>query len=127
MSMTSMRFTALGAIAILAAVWVRPAVAGAITRLDLVATQAETQGDMRAAAGTSDCATPQRVITVKFSIGQDGHVQGPIDTQGLDIRTDADARRAVNAVQRSAPYAATYRGLRMTVQFRPKKTCAAPN
>jgi hypothetical protein len=81
----------------------------------------------REAAGTSDCAGPRRVITVKFLVGRDGHLQGPIDTGGLDIRTDVDVRRAVEAVRRAEPYAAAYRGLKLTVQFKARKTCAERN
>ena len=61
--------------------------------------------------------------TVSF----DGHVQGPVDTAGRDIRTDVDARRAVDAVHQLVPFADTYRGLTYTVRFDAKKACAAKN
>jgi hypothetical protein len=125
MPKTSMRFLDLGAIAILAAAWVSPAAAGAVA--NVVRGAAETKRDAHAGAGISDCAGLRRVITLKFFIGQDGYLQGPIDTDGLDIRTDVDAHRAVNAVRRAEPYAATYRGLRMIVRFKARTACAEHN
>jgi outer membrane biosynthesis protein TonB len=107
-------------------------------------TQAETAREARVDAGTGvsqsdlaglsqllerlwnpDCANGQRpVIPVKFTIGFDGHLQGPVDTAGRDIRSDIDARRAVDAVHQAAPFADTYRGLTVTVRFDAKKACA---
>jgi outer membrane biosynthesis protein TonB len=75
-----------------------------------------------------DCANGARpVIPVKFTVSFDGHVQGPVDTAGRDIRTDVDARRAVDAVHQLVPFADTYRGLTYTVRFDAKKACAARN
>lgn len=110
-------------------------------------TQAETAHEVRVDAGTGvsqsdiaglqqllqrlwnpDCANGTRpVIPVKFTIGYDGHLQGSMDTFGRDIRSDIDARRAVDAVHQAAPYADTYRGLTITVRFDAKSACAQRN
>ena len=72
-----------------------------------------------------DCAIGARpVIPVRFTVGFDGHLQGPVDAGGRDIRADVDARRAVDAVHQAAPYAETYRGLSITVRFDANKACA---
>jgi outer membrane biosynthesis protein TonB len=110
-------------------------------------TQAETAHEVRVDAGTGvsqsdlaglqqllqrlwnpDCANGARpIIPVKFTIGYDGHLQGAVDTAGRDIRSDIDARRAVDAVHQAAPYADTYRGLTITVRFDAKTACAQHN
>lgn len=110
-------------------------------------TQAETAHEARVDAGTGvsqsdlaglqqllqrlwnpDCANGQRpVIPVKFTVGYDGRLQGPVDAAGRDIRSDVDARRAVDAVHQAAPYADTYRGLTITVRFDAKTACAQHN
>lgn len=110
-------------------------------------TQAETAHEARVDAGTGvsqsdmaglsqllqrlwnpDCANGARpVIPVKFTIGYDGHLQGAVNAGGRDIRSDIDARRAVDAVHQAAPYADTYRGLTVTVRFDAKKACAEHN
>jgi outer membrane biosynthesis protein TonB len=109
--------------------------------------QAETAHEARVDAGTGvsqsdmaglsqllqrlwnpDCANGARpVIPVKFTIGYDGHLQGAVNAGGRDIRSDIDARRAVDAVHQAAPYADTYRGLTVTVRFDAKKACAQHN
>lgn len=110
-------------------------------------TQAETAHEARVDAGTGvsqsdlaglqqllqrlwnpDCANGQRpVIPVKFTVGYDGHLQGAVNAGGRDIRSDVDARRAVDAVHQAAPYADTYRGLTITVNFNAKTACAEHN
>jgi outer membrane biosynthesis protein TonB len=110
-------------------------------------TQAESAREARVDAGTGvsqsdmaglqqllqrlwnpDCANGQRpVIPVKFTVGYDGHLQGAVDAAGRDIRSDVDARRAVDAVHQAAPYADSYRGLTITVRFDAKKACAERN
>lgn len=110
-------------------------------------TQAETAHEARVDAGTGvsqsdlaglsqllerlwnpDCANGARpVIPVKFTVGYDGHLQGVVDAAGRDIRSDVDARRAVDAVHQAAPYADTYRGLTITVRFDARKACAERN
>ncbi|HEY1880645.1 MAG TPA: hypothetical protein VGG68_12000 [Caulobacteraceae bacterium] len=110
-------------------------------------TQAETAHEARVDAGNGisqsdiaglqqllqrlwnpDCANGQRpVIPVRFTVGYDGHLQGPVDTAGRDIRADVDARRAVDAVHEAAPFADTYRGGTFVVRFDAKKACAQHN
>jgi len=63
-------------------------------------------------------------FTVKFAVGLDGYVRGPIDTGGRDPQTDIEARREADAIHRVEPYAPRYRGLNFTLQFRPKRACA---
>jgi hypothetical protein len=113
--MTSKCSIALGAIAVLASVSVGPA------------SGCTMSSDARGVVGAEDCAGSGRVITVKFLIGRDGYLQGPIDTGGLAIDSDIEARRAVAAVRRAQPYAATYRGLIFVVRFKDGKTCAERN
>jgi hypothetical protein len=60
-------------------------------------------------------------VTATFTVGHDGHVRGPVDTGG---RADVLARRAVKSILKAEPYAQTYRGLRITVRFTDRNTCA---
>jgi type IV secretory pathway VirB10-like protein len=70
------------------------------------------------------------VIPLKFTIGFDGHVQGPIYAFGRVVSLSTapvPVERAVDAVHQAAPYADTYRGLTITVRFDSKKACAQRN
>ncbi|HEY2481620.1 MAG TPA: hypothetical protein VGI30_05420 [Caulobacteraceae bacterium] len=76
-----------------------------------------------------DCSVDDKVvIPVKFTIGFDGRIQGPVNAEGRDRSPDpvvfAAARRAVDAVHQAAPYADTFRGLTVTVRFDASKACA---
>ncbi|HWE99688.1 MAG TPA: energy transducer TonB [Caulobacteraceae bacterium] len=69
------------------------------------------------------------VVPVSFSIGDDGRVQGRVDSHGAEHSANPAvaiaARRAIDAIHKAEPYAAAYRAKgQITVNFNAKKACA---
>jgi outer membrane biosynthesis protein TonB len=76
-----------------------------------------------------DCSVDDRaIIPVTFTVSYDGHLQGRVNAGGRENSPNpviyAAARRAIDAVHEAAPYAPTYRGLTITVNFNAAKACA---
>jgi protein TonB len=68
------------------------------------------------------------MVSVAFSVGQDGRVVGRVSAGGRESSPDpvaaAAARRAIDAVHAVEPYRAVYRGSQFRINFDAKAACA---